>query len=266
MSATIPELVHFDSVVVRDGVKGGSGGALHLQWDGSSSCYDPQVEATITQSRWLQLKRIYKLCDNDQAPKKGQDNYNPAYKYDYLFCCIVENMNAITRRADLDLCGDETTYATQAYGEAGTNLVSRRVGKPGVTKGGQIVLLCDTHRKFPQAFMHRHNLNPRPDKWPEGPSEVKQIVTNGIAHLVKGNPPKGSFKQIFDKKPHMTWDNYFSGDAIMDWLGKEGYGATMTTAVIDYLGRFQISTFINRVLPPKIRRQKWHASCALLLQ
>ena len=123
LSATIPELVHFDSVVVRDGVKGGSGGALHLQWDGSSSCYDPQVEATITQSRWLQLKRIYKLCDNDQAPKKGQDNYNPAYKYDYLFCCIVENMNAITRRADLDLCQDETTYATQAYGEAGTNLV-----------------------------------------------------------------------------------------------------------------------------------------------
>lgn len=27
----------------------------------------------------------------------------------------------------------------------------------------------------------------------------------------------------------MTWDNYFSGDQIMEWLGANGFSATMTT-------------------------------------
>jgi len=34
--------------------------------------------------------------------------------------------------------------------------------------------------------------------------------------------------KIFKSYPHMTWDNYFSGDAIMNHLGRKGFGATMT--------------------------------------
>ena len=37
-----------------------------------------------------------------------------------------------------------------------------------------------------------------------------------------------SRNQIFRAKPHSTWDNYFSGDIIFDWLGRNGFGATMT--------------------------------------
>ena len=33
---------------------------------------------------------------------------------------------------------------------------------------------------------------------------------------------------IFPKKPHITCDNYFSGDAIFEWIGTKGYSCTMT--------------------------------------
>ena len=38
----------------------------------------------------------------------------------------------------------------------------------------------------------------------------------------------GSTKKVFRAKPHTTWDNYFSGDLVMDWLGQNGFGATMS--------------------------------------
>jgi len=45
---------------------------------------------------------------------------------------------------------------------------------------------------------------------------------------VEGEPAGPSVKKIFKEKFHSTWDNYFSGDVIMDWLGTNGFGATMT--------------------------------------
>ena len=35
-------------------------------------------------------------------------------------------------------------------------------------------------------------------------------------------------QQIFSTKPHSTWDNYFSGDQIFNWLGANGFAATTT--------------------------------------
>ena len=35
--------------------------------------------------------------------------------------------------------------------------------------------------------------------------------------------------QIFSERPHLTWDNFFSGDVIFDWIaGQRGFGVTMT--------------------------------------
>ena len=47
-----------------------------------------------------------------------------------------------------------------------------------------------------------------------------------INKLCVGSDSRGP--HIFRQKPHCTWDNYFSGDAILDWLGDNGFGATMT--------------------------------------
>jgi hypothetical protein len=80
----LEELLHFDSVVIRDGVHGGTDGAIYCRWREGETTFDKEVEKSISHIRWLQLKRTYKLCDNIQkaAPKKSEDGYNPAYKFD----------------------------------------------------------------------------------------------------------------------------------------------------------------------------------------
>ena len=42
------------------------------------------------------------------------------------------------------------------------------------------------------------------------------------------NGSLGILKKIFRVCPHMTWDNFFLGDEIMEHLGKLGFGCTMT--------------------------------------
>jgi hypothetical protein len=89
------ELVSFDGVVVQDGVRGGSDGALYRQWiDGSD--YDHYVAESINHSRWLQIKRTCKLCNNNVSPKRGEPGYNPAYKYDLLYNTLIHNINQMT--------------------------------------------------------------------------------------------------------------------------------------------------------------------------
>jgi hypothetical protein len=78
------ELLHFDMAVVRDGVLGGSDGAIYCMWSRGKSNYDMEIAGAITHTRWLQVKRVYKICDNDLAPKKGEPDYDPTYKYDYI--------------------------------------------------------------------------------------------------------------------------------------------------------------------------------------
>eukprot|EP00549_Striatella_unipunctata_P025554 CAMPEP_0118723430 /NCGR_PEP_ID=MMETSP0800-20121206/31998_1 /TAXON_ID=210618 ORGANISM="Striatella unipunctata, Strain CCMP2910" /NCGR_SAMPLE_ID=MMETSP0800 /ASSEMBLY_ACC=CAM_ASM_000638 /LENGTH=112 /DNA_ID=CAMNT_0006631853 /DNA_START=360 /DNA_END=695 /DNA_ORIENTATION=+ len=38
----------------------------------------------------------------------------------------------------------------------------------------------------------------------------------------------GDTPKIFCEPPNFTWDNYFSGYEIMDYLGENGFSATMT--------------------------------------
>jgi hypothetical protein len=103
------------------------------------------VADSINHSHWLQIKRTYKLCNNDVSPKRGEPRYNPAYKYDLLFDTLIYNINQTTKFAEWDQCGDETTWPHGGYGEAGSGLMGRIMGKPGVTKGGQIVIISDVH-------------------------------------------------------------------------------------------------------------------------
>ncbi len=61
------------------------------------------------------------------------------------------------------------------------------------------------------------------------PVEVKRIVEL-MNPLIKGKPkkPQDKRKQIFEEPPHITMDNFFSGDKVMTFLGQEGWKATMT--------------------------------------
>jgi hypothetical protein len=56
-----------------------------------------------------------------------------------------------------------------------------------------------------------------------GPVEVKRVVEL-MNPLIKGKPqyPLDRRKQIFEEPPHITMDNFFSGDKVMNFLGQEG--------------------------------------------
>jgi hypothetical protein len=84
------ELLHFDMAVVQDGAIGGMKGAIYCRcWKKSDSANDKEIAGAITHHRWLQIKRVYKFCDNDLAPKKDADGYDPSYKYDYIYKSLI---------------------------------------------------------------------------------------------------------------------------------------------------------------------------------
>jgi hypothetical protein len=76
-----------------------------------------------------------------------------------IYDVIILNVNALTFKAGLDLCLDETTFPFQGYGEAKTGLFGNIIGKLGVSKGAQLVLITDRLR--PCAYVHHHKLHER---------------------------------------------------------------------------------------------------------
>ena len=74
--------------------------------------------------------------------------------------------------------------------------------------------------------MHRHKLHIKPPGWNAmGPIEAKTMLDT-INTMVYGET--GDAKKLYLQKPHFTWDNYFSGDQIMNYAGGLGFGMTMT--------------------------------------
>ena len=171
--------------VLEDGVQGGSDGAIHQRWQADLSTYDDAIACALSHTRWLQIKRTIKLCDNRTAPKRGEEGYEPAYKYDFIVKTLIHNINCLTAQAELDLCGDETTWAHMGFGERQTSLLARVMRKPGVTKGGQTIILTDVHRRRPRAYLHRHKCHVAPQGWTrKGPVEVRLLMEK-IRHLVR---------------------------------------------------------------------------------
>ena len=44
--------------------------------------------------------------------------------------------------------------------------------------------------------------------------------------MVDGEPELR--RKLYSQMPHLTWDNHFSGDTIIDYAGGHGFGLTMT--------------------------------------
>ena len=71
----LKELTNFDGILIRDGVLGGSQGALHRRWEVDRPCYEPAIAKVMTLARFGEIKRSLKLCNNYEAPKPGQGKY-----------------------------------------------------------------------------------------------------------------------------------------------------------------------------------------------
>ena len=109
-------------------------------------------------------------------------------------------------------------------------------------------MLYDISRRFPRAYVHRHKLHQRePPFTSVGLSEMVMLVkqvdlmiqsdkesAEGLILSIPNPSGMNSFtykmKPIYAKAPHITADNLFSSEKLMDWLGAKGYGMTATCA------------------------------------
>ena len=76
----------------------------------------------MTATRYCQLKLSLKLCHNNIAPKRGDDDYDPAYKYNLIYKTIVHTCNGVTKYADQNQVIDKSIWEHVGYGEAGSGL------------------------------------------------------------------------------------------------------------------------------------------------
>ena len=108
-------------------------------------------------------------------------------------------------------------------GEPGSELVACIMGKPGISKGGQIVLVLDASRNRPRMYTHRHKCHEMYDGWnKQGPSEVRQWMEI-ITPRIEGEPEVAGIRQTFKERPHTAWDNVFNGNQVFNWLGEKGF-------------------------------------------
>ena len=259
----IAEMVRWTAVPIRHGALDGKPGSLSCRWKQSDPRYDEIIAISMTYSRFIQLKRYMKLNNNSSEPKRGTNDYNPCSKYDMIFKVLVHNMNYVTKYADLDPSMDESTWGFGGYmGEAGWRLINKPFPKGEMTNdylnsimrttttqlcifiiaGGQTCMLYDITRRYPRGYKHRHKLTQRPEGFnAEGPAEVVGMVTEierlmhkdeykEVAVLKDGGGAIHEYKMkpIYFQKPHITFDNYFSGDKVMDYIGRKGFGVTCT--------------------------------------
>ena len=117
---------------MRDGVRGGTEGAIYQRWVKDCADYNTHVDTSMRHARFLQIKRCIKLNNNEATPKRGESGYDPAYKYDFIWDVLVHNVNAISKSAGQDLAGDETSWGHQGYAETGAGLSFKILNKPGV--------------------------------------------------------------------------------------------------------------------------------------
>jgi hypothetical protein len=91
-------------------------------------------------------------------------------------------------------------------------------------------MLLDARRRYVYAYLARHKFYKEEKGWTStGPLEVKRLVEL-INPLIKGNQKDDGDRrrQIFEEPPHITLDNFFSGDQVVHYLGERGYKVTMT--------------------------------------
>ena len=92
----VQDLVRYDTGVVRYGVCGGSQGDIY-QIRQLGSYYCDHINSCMTYKRWLHIKRVEKLCNNNTMTPKVHGDYDPAYNYDYIYKTIIHNINFLLK-------------------------------------------------------------------------------------------------------------------------------------------------------------------------
>jgi len=252
------ELTKWDGILIFDGVLGGSNGAMLRRWDKSrpdNSSFNKAIYETMSSTRWLELKHAMKLNNNMTATRPGDPNHNPTQKYNYIWDVLCHNTNVLTKDACLDLCGDETSWMFAGWAEKESVIIKRELEKPRGSKGGRTVIVTDVDRVRIRACKHRIKRKNKHFRQ-EGCNEVMLIIDKLMEQIRDSNQQPHEFvtydddysrpRHVFRELPHITWDNFFSGDDSMNYAAKKGFGMTCTVNK----GR----------LPGKVPQKHWHTS------
>jgi hypothetical protein len=173
---------------------------------------------TNSHERFVYLKRIWHMCNNNEHPKKGEEGFDPAYKMQLPMKVLIENVTALTKKTCDDQCIDEMSFSFGGFGPGGTGLIDNIQGKVGCLRGGQIVLSSDVDHIRPRAALFfRHNCHEKLLAY-KGPNEVRHLLNQ----LEKN--PKVDWPSV-----HYTSDNFFSSPGIFDYVAKRKIACTSTT-------------------------------------
>ena len=221
----LPKTIAFEELLKFDGILYlhsalGSKHDIRKRWMKQSNFYQSSIATSkVSWSRWCEIKGNMKLCDN--AIEEARPDFNPAYKFDLIYECLIHNVNEFTKHACLDLVIDESTWPYYGFGPLVDYLVDKMV-----TRGGHTVLLMDADRLRPRGFLHRRKKYAAKDGFPtKGMSEVYDLIRKYV--IPKMGEEQGK-KWAYG--PHLTVDNYFNGDQILDWMGENGMGMIGTVA------------------------------------
>jgi hypothetical protein len=218
----LDEHVKFDGILYLHGALGSKHDIGH-RWKEEDGFYQPviAVESGMSHWRWKEIKRFLKLCENTkEEAKQGTDDFNPAYKFDYIWECIVHNVHVFTQKAGLDLVIDESTWGFSGMGGPFVDFLVNKIK----SRGGQTVLLMDSDRLRPRGYLHRQKNYRSKAPFPtKGMTEVFDLISRFVLHQV------GEGK-LWPTAPHLTVDNYFNGDEILNWMGQQGLGMLGTVA------------------------------------
>lgn len=124
------EMVKWEGISIRHGSLDGKPGTHYARWMSEDKRHDSVIADNFNYSRYLEVKRMFKLNNNDREKKRNEEGYNPCNKYDFIYKVLVSNMNNLTKKADKDCCIDETTWGFSGYcGDVGGRLIKKKVDK-----------------------------------------------------------------------------------------------------------------------------------------
>ena len=85
------------------------------------------------------------------------------------------------------------------------------MNKPGCSRGGQVVVCITSDCIRSRVFLHWHKMYPNPNSFTAGENEIRLLLEK-LDVLVPENK--------FYEQLHLTVDNYFLGDKLLNFLGK----------------------------------------------
>jgi hypothetical protein len=89
----IPELVHWTAVPLHNGPLDGKPATLFHFWKENDPRYNPVIVNNIQKKQWWLIKQYFKLSMGIEEKRRGLYGYNPCVRYDYIYCCLVHNIN-----------------------------------------------------------------------------------------------------------------------------------------------------------------------------